>query len=109
MRRPTVTVSESKSSTLRVLSMVTNTSERESCLRCSVPAKMMSSIFSPRSCFACFSPRTHLMASTTLDFPHPFGPMITVMPGSKLIWVLSANDLNPYNSMDRKNIVEPVR
>ena len=31
---------------------------------------------------------------------------MTVMPGSKLIWVLSAKDLNPYNSMDRKNILK---
>ena len=35
------------------------------------------------------------MASTTLDFPEPFGPTTQVIPGSKSRVVEEAKDLNP--------------
>jgi len=38
---------------------------------------------------------TQKRASTTLDFPHPFGPTIPVIPVSKWMVVLSLKDLNP--------------
>ena len=100
----TVTVSESISSIRIELSMVMETSARESCFRCSVPEKIISSIVSPRILRACFSPRTHLMASTTLDLPHPLGPTIAVIPDSNSTCVLSAKDLNPNISIDLRNI-----
>ncbi len=56
---------------------------------------MTSSILPPRSDLAPCSPITQLSASTTLDFPEPFGPTTQVIPGSKLSVVADANDLNP--------------
>jgi hypothetical protein len=37
------------------------------------------------------------MASTTLDFPEPFGPTTAFMPGSKRRVVDDAKDLKPFN------------
>ncbi len=37
----------------------------------------------------------HLMASTMLDFPHPFGPTTQVMSWSKCTVVWSTKDLKP--------------
>ena len=78
-----------------VLSIVTETSARPSGARPEVPAKITSSIFPPRSDFAPCSPITQERASTTFDFPEPFGPTTQVMPGSKLSEVAEAKDLNP--------------
>src|SRR4051794_10420811 len=49
------------------------------------------------------------MASTTLDFPEPFGPTTTVTPGSNSRTVGSANDLKPLREIDLRNtaIVDP--
>src|SRR4249919_2204257 len=77
------------------LSIVSSTSARPSGGRPDVPAKMTSSILPPRRDLAPCSPITQLSASTTLDFPEPFGPTTQVMPGSKLSVVADANDLNP--------------
>src|SRR5262245_8843790 len=52
----------------------------------------------PRRLLALCSPRTHLMASTTLDLPEPFGPTTTVMPAGNSNRVLSAKLLKPYSS-----------
>src|SRR3954447_13848341 len=60
-----------------------------------VPAKMTSSILPPRRLLAPCSPITQLSASTTLDFPDPFGPTTHVMPGSRRSVVADANDLKP--------------
>ena len=46
------------------------------------------------------------MASTTLDFPLPFGPTTTVTPGSSSSVVASAKDLKPLRVSDRRNTVE---
>src|SRR3954462_6478150 len=60
-----------------------------------VPAKMTSSILPPRSDLAPCSPMTQARASTTLDFPEPFGPTMQVIPGSSWSVVEEAKDLNP--------------
>ena len=65
------------------LSIVSETSARPSGARPLVPAKMTSSILPPRSDFAPCSPITQARASTTLDFPEPFGPTTAVTPFSK--------------------------
>src|SRR5476649_1011792 len=63
--------------------------------RPAVPAKMTSSILPPRRLLAPCSPITQASASTTLDFPDPFGPTTQVMPGSRRRVVDDANDLKP--------------
>ena len=60
---------------------------------------MTSSMARPRRCLADCSPMTHRIASTTFDFPHPFGPTIEVIGSGKLMDVLSTNDLKPQISM----------
>ena len=75
------------------------------------PAKIISALFLPRSCFMLCSPNTQRMASDTLLFPLPFGPTIAVMllilpfGGRKLIVVFLANDLNPCMSTCFRYIV----
>ncbi len=49
-------------------------------------------------------PNTHEIASTTLDFPDPFGPTTTLTLSVKEILVFSAKDLNPLISNDFKYI-----
>ena len=77
------------------LSIVNKTSARPSGARPEDPAKITSSIFPPRKLFAPCSPRTQAIASTTLDFPEPFGPTTAVIPCSKFRVVEDANDLKP--------------
>src|SRR5690242_19224403 len=79
------------------LSIVSVTSARPSGARPDVPAKMTSSILPPRRAFAPCSPSTQLTASTTLDFPEPFGPTTQVMPGSRRSVVAEAKDLKPFS------------
>src|SRR5829696_2871132 len=86
------------------LSMVRATSARPRAPRLPVPAKMTSSILPPRSDFGPCSPSTQAIASTTLDFPEPLGPTMTVIPGSKSRVVFSANDLNPRRVSDLRNM-----
>ncbi len=62
------------------------------------PLKMTSAISLPRRLLALCSPRTHLMASTTLLLPEPLGPTMAVMPGGKSKRVLSAKLLKPTSS-----------
>ena len=64
-------------------------------LRLSEPPKMMSSIFVPLRLFDEISPRTQRIASEIFDFPLPLGPTITVVPPSKVSFVLSGKDLKP--------------
>ena len=82
-----------------VLSIVSETSARPSGARPLVPAKMTSSIFPPRRDFAPCSPITQVRASTTLDFPEPFGPTTQVIPGSRRRVVVEAKDLKPLSVM----------
>src|SRR5436305_14094800 len=78
-----------------VLSTVRVTSARPSGGRPDVPAKITSSILPPRSALAPCSPRTQVIASTTLDLPEPLAPTTQVMPGSSFIVVADAKDLKP--------------
>ncbi len=65
-------------------------------LRSRVPAKMTSSMRTPRNVFADCSPSTQAMASEILDFPHPLGPTMAAMPSpGNLSSVRSQNDLKP--------------
>src|ERR1044071_3310409 len=84
---------------------VTDTSANPTGLRVSAPLKITSAISSPRSDLADCSPSAHFTASSTLDFPQPFGPTIAVTPSWKLKTVLSANDLKPNSSSDCKCIL----
>src|SRR6266481_5774566 len=59
---------------------------------------MRSSALLPRRRVGACSPRTHRIASTTLDLPHPFGPTTAVTPGAKLTLVCSKKDLKPTRS-----------
>src|SRR5881396_2008151 len=79
---------------------VSETSANPTGLRVSAPLKITSAISSPRSDLADCSPSTQRTASSTLDFPQPFGPTIAVTPSWKLKTVLSANDLKPKSSSD---------
>ena len=71
------------------------TAARPSGLRPADPAKMTSVISLPRSDLLDRSPSTHLIASTTLDLPHPLGPTMAVTGSSKVNSVRSAKDLKP--------------
>src|SRR5881227_2689015 len=84
---------------------VKETSAKLSGLRLSVPLKMTSAISPPRSDLADCSPSTHLIASSKLYLPQPFGPTIAVTPSWKLKRVLSANDLKPKSSSDCRCIL----
>src|SRR6185437_9701426 len=75
--------------------MVRVTSALPSAGRPDVPAKTTSSILPPRSGLTPCWPITQENASTTLDFPEPFGPTTQVMPGSKRRVVAEAKDLKP--------------
>jgi len=61
---------------------------------------MTSSIAWPRRLLADCSPSTHNTASEMLDFPDPFGPTMTVTPGSRDRTVRSAKDLKPLSMSD---------
>src|SRR5258708_9611359 len=78
-----------------LLSIVSVTSARPSGGRAEVPAKPTSSILPPRSGLTPCSPITQENASTTFDFPDPFGPTTQVIPRSNRSEVAEANDLNP--------------
>src|SRR5437016_13555107 len=84
---------------------VRETSANPTGLRVSAPLKITSAISSPRSDLADCSPSAQRTASSTLDFPQPFGPTIAVTPSWKLKRVLSANDLKPNRSSDCKCIL----
>ncbi len=74
------------------------TSAMPTAARLSVPLKMASSAFSPRTVRTRWPPRTHWMASTILLLPVPLGPMMMVIPGLKRIFVRSGNVLKPWSS-----------
>src|SRR6266478_4287056 len=67
-----------------------------------VPLKMQSAMRSARSDLWLCSPSTQEIASTTFDFPHPFGPTMHVVPVPlNVTTVRSQNDLNPVISTFR--------
>src|SRR5262249_35758445 len=69
-------------------------------LRLAEPLKMTSIISLPRRLLGLWSPRIHLIESTTLLFPEPLGPTTQVTPGEKSKRVRSAKLLKPNNSSD---------
>src|ERR1041384_7472633 len=81
-----------------VFSKLRDTSARLAGLRVFVPLKMIFSIFSERSIRVFCSPNTQRMASTTFDFPLPFGPTMDVTPLSKWMMIFSPKLLNPLIS-----------
>src|SRR5215469_14435056 len=74
---------------------LSRTSAAAVAFRASLPLKMTSSIRSPRRLLALCSPSTHVIASTTLLLPQPFGPTIAVTPWSKPNSARSGKLLNP--------------
>src|SRR5262249_34871665 len=64
-----------------------------------------SCICSPRRLLALCSPSTHVMASTTLLLPQPFGPTMAVTPVSKASSERSGKLLNPASSSLLSRIV----
>ena len=69
-------------------------------LRLEAPLKMTSVISLPRRLLALWSPRIHLMESTTLLLPLPFGPTTPVIPVAKSNRMRSAKLLKPKISSD---------
>ena len=69
---------------------------------------MTSSIFWDRTALGAWAPSTQPMASTTFDFPLPFGPTTTVTPGSIARVVVSANDLKPLSVSVFRNTGDSV-
>ena len=65
-----------------------------------LPLKTKESKFSLLKAEIFCSPITHLILSMILLLPQPFGPIIPVIPSSKLTIVLSAKLLNPLISND---------
>src|SRR6476660_6583368 len=59
---------------------------------------------SPRRLFALCSPRTHVIASTTLLLPQPFGPTMAVTPVSKASSDRSGKLLKPAISSRLRRI-----
>src|SRR5260370_27368029 len=83
-------------------SMVIVTSASPRGGRLVVQLKMQSAMRSARSDLWLCSPRTHEMASTTLDLPQPFGPTMQVVPDPlNVTTVRSQNDLKPTISTFR--------
>src|SRR5882672_3789488 len=75
---------------------VRETSAMPVALRSRVPAKITSSMRTPRRLLADCSPKTQEMASEILDFPHPLGPTTAAMPSpGNFSSVRSQKDLNP--------------
>src|SRR4051794_31111822 len=65
-------------------------------LRSRVPAKITSSMRTPRRLLADCSPSTQEMESEMFDFPHPLGPTTAAMPSPvNFSSVRSQKDLNP--------------
>src|SRR5216683_4595871 len=79
-----------------------------------VPLKMQSAMRSARSDLWLCSPSTQEMASTTFDFPHPFGPTMQVVPVPlNVTTVRSQNDLKPtistFRSLSKVSPLVPHR
>src|SRR6266513_833696 len=104
-RRVTRTLCHSTPSSSAQSVNVSETSANPTGLRVSAPLKITSAISSPRSDLADCSPSAQRTASSTLDFPQPFGPTIAVTPSWKSKTVLSTNDLKPNSSSDCKCIL----
>src|SRR5439155_4702878 len=101
-RRVTRTSSYSMGNWPSELSSTSDTSAMPSGCRLAEPAKITSSGLRARTAFGDCSPRTHNTASATFDFPDPFGPTTTTMPGNSSVEVRAAKDLKPTRSRRRR-------
>ncbi len=104
IRRVMATSLKSTGRTWSALSSTRVTSATPTGCRADEPEKMTSSMAWPRSCLALCSPSTQRIASETFDLPDPFGPTITVRPGSKVMCARSAKDLKPLRVRDFRNM-----
>src|SRR5689334_8006598 len=109
MRRPICTSSESSDKTRLRLSKLSRASASAAGLRLAEPLKMTSVISLPRRLLGLWSPRIHLIESTTLLFPLPLGPTTHVTPGAKSKRVRSAKLLKPNKSSDLSIVVPTGR
>ena len=82
--------------------MISDTCAKPRADRFSVPPKITSSIFVPRSVLLRCSPRTHRTASEMFDLPDPLGPTIATIFLSNSNLVFSGKDLNPCISIALK-------
>jgi len=89
---------KTKSSKFLVFSNVSDTCAKPPGFRLFVPLKITLDIWSSRNSLLFCSPSTHRIASTTFDFPDPFGPTIPITSSEKLITVSFAKLLNPFIS-----------
>ena len=67
--------------------------------------KTTSDIESLLKFFAELSPKTHLTASITFDFPHPLGPTIQDIEEGKVTVVGSTKDLKPDSFIEFNLII----
>src|SRR3989344_2560065 len=72
------------------------------------PLKIRSAPSLPRMDFMDCSPKTKRIASTTFDFPEPFGPTTQTIPCENSKTVFLENDLNPFNSKLLSRIFIPA-
>jgi hypothetical protein len=79
------------------LSIWSTTSPKFRAPRDEVPAKITSSIPSPRIALARFSPMTQRSASSRFDLPQPFGPTTPVSPSLMIKSVGSTKLLKPFS------------
>src|SRR5437016_11178767 len=74
-----------------------------------VPLKMQSAMRSARRDLWLCSPSTQEMASTTFDFPQPFGPTIHVVPEPlKVTTVRSQNDRSEEHTSELQSLTNLV-
>src|SRR5258708_33489771 len=105
MRRPIWTSSASSARMRLELSKLRSASARGAGLRLDEPLKMTSVISFPRRLLGLWSPRIHLIESTTLLLPLPLGPTTQVTPGANSKRVRSAKLLKPNRSSDLSIVV----
>jgi hypothetical protein len=79
------------------LSIWTCTSAKLRAGRVAAPAKITSSMPSPRMAVGRFSPITQRSASSRFDLPQPFGPTTPVRPSAMTRSVGSTKDLKPLS------------
>src|SRR5207247_8826460 len=87
---------------------VRETSAKPTGLRVSAPLKITSAISSPRSDLADCSPRAQRTASSTFDFPQPFGHTNAVTPTCKLKTYKLSNVLKPKLSITFKYLIDYI-
>ena len=90
------------------LSMRSATSAKWRAGRLAEPAKITSSIPSPRMAVGRVSPMTQRIASSRFDLPQPFGPTTPVSPSRMGRSVGSTKLLNPFSRRRSKRTQNPL-